>query len=120
MKKLIYSFLIITTLSCNSNKQTQEISTNSELATTLKNYYDERMKLFPLEATYNGFNDYNNLLFADFTDSYRSSLKVFFNKYKLALSKFDSATLNDNDKKSHEILSYDIDMELRGLDLNFM
>ncbi len=120
MNKIIYSLIIITALSCNSNKHSQEISTNVNLATTLENYYDERMELFPLEATFNGDNRYNNLLPADFTDSYRTRLKDFFNKYKQALSKYDPATLNDNDKKSFDILSYDIDMELRGLDLNFM
>ena len=120
MNKIIYSFLIITALSCNSNKHSREISSNVDLANTLENYYDERMELFPLEATYNGDPRYNHLLPADFTDSYRTRLKDFFIKYKQVLRKFDPATLNDNDKKSHDILSYDIDMELRGLDLNFM
>lgn len=120
MNKIIYSFLIIAALSCNSNKNSREISSNDDLANTLENYYDERMELFPLEATYNGDTRYNHLLPADFTDNYRIRLKDFFIKYKQALSKFDPATLNDNDKKSYDILSYDIDMELRGLDLNFM
>ena len=66
MKKIIYLFLIIFTLSCNSNKHSQVISINAELTATLESYYNERMKLFPMEATYNGDTSYNHLLPAAF------------------------------------------------------
>lgn len=120
MKKIYY--LIITTfaLSCNSNKHSQEISSNGELAAILESYYNERMELFPLEATYNGDNSYNDQLPAAFTDSYRDQLTLFYTKYKETLSKFDPVSLNDNDKKSLDILNYELDMYLRGLNLNFI
>ena len=120
MKKFIYLFLITFSLSCNSNKHSQAISGNGELAATLESYYNERMELFPMEATYNGDTSYNDLLPAAFTDSYRDQLTFFYKKYKLALGKFDPVSLNDNDKKSLDILNYELDMYLRGLNLNFI
>jgi uncharacterized protein (DUF885 family) len=120
MKKIIWLFLIIFTLSCNSNKHSQEISTNPELTANLESYYNERMQLFPMEATYNGDTNYNHLLSANFTDSYRDKLTLFYNKYKQQLVKYNSDSLNDNDKKSLDILNYDLEMSLRGLNLNFI
>lgn len=120
MKIIFYLFLIAFALSCNSNKQGQETSSNDELATTLESYYRERMRLFPMEATYNGDISYNDLLPTAFTDSYRDQLTLFYKKYKQSLSKFDPVSLNDNDKKSLDILNYELDMYLRGLDLNFI
>ncbi len=120
MGKIIWLLLIIFTLSCNSNKHSQEISGNPELAATLESYYNERMELFPMEATYNGDTSYNALLPAAFTDSYRDQLTLFYTKYKETLSRFDSVSLNDNDKKSLDILNYELDMYLRGLNLNFI
>ncbi|MDP2414601.1 DUF885 family protein [Daejeonella sp.] len=120
MKKNIYLILITFALSCNSNKHSEEISSNGELAATFESYYNDRMELFPLEATYNGDNSYNDQLPAAFTDSYHDQLTLFYTKYKQALSKFDSVSLNDNDKKSLDILNYGLDMYLRGLNLNFI
>ena len=104
--------MLITAASCNSNKKEAPIAPNLDLATTLENYYNERMQLLPLEATANGDTRYNNLLPADFTDSYRSKLKDFFTRYKNAIGKFDPATLNENDKKSYLIFTYEMDMGL--------
>jgi uncharacterized protein (DUF885 family) len=79
------------------------------------NYYNERMQMYPLEATINGDNRFNNLLPADFTDSYRKKLIGFFNSYKVSLNSFDREQLNDNDKISFDVLKYEIDISLEGL-----
>lgn len=121
MKKVVSLLAIITIIvSCNSGKNPQPKEANKELAVLLDQYYNERMQLFPLEATMNGDHRYNNLLPADFTDSYRAKLKDFFTRYKNAIIKFDPKDLNDNDLKSFEILKYEMDMGLAGLWVNFM
>jgi uncharacterized protein (DUF885 family) len=120
MKKIIWLLLIIFTLSCNSNKHSQETSGNPELTATFESYYNERMELFPMEATYNGNTNYNHLLPATFTNSYIDKLTLFYKKYKQALGKFEPVSLNDNDKKSLDVLNYELDMYLRGLNLNLV
>src|SRR6187399_775225 len=98
MKKLFLGLIIINMITgCQSNQQQASPKANQELATLLENYYDERMQLFPLEATVNGDNRFNNLLPADFTDSYRDKLKDFFIKNKDAIKKIDREGLNEND-----------------------
>ena len=78
MKNIIYLFIIIAIGGCNSNTNQQPKATNAALASMLDEYYNERMHLLPLEATANGDTRFNNLLPADFTNSYRAKLKDFF------------------------------------------
>jgi len=116
MKKAIFflSIIIITT-SCKPGKINQVKEDNKEFATLLDKYYDDRMQMFPLEATINGDSRFNNLLPADFTDSYYVKLKDFYNKYKVSLSTFVREKLNENDKISFDILKWETDMGLEGL-----
>ena len=78
-------------------------------------YYEERMRLFPLESTANGENRYNDLLPVDFTDSYRDTLRNFFNTYLTYVTKYDRETLNDNDKISYDIFKREMQMNIEGL-----
>jgi uncharacterized protein (DUF885 family) len=116
MKKVIFFLtIIIITTSCKPGKISQVKEDNKDFASLLDKYYDERMHMFPLEATINGDNRFNNLLPADFTDSYRKKLIAFFNIWQNSLTTFDREQLNDNDKISYEILKYEVDISLEGL-----
>jgi len=116
MKKALF-FLVIIVLasSCKPGKINPAKEDNKELASLLDKYYDDRMQLYPLEATINGDNRFNNLLHADFTDSYRIKLIGFFNSYKISLNTFDREQLNANDKISFDILKYEMDISIEGL-----
>ena len=123
MKKLILALLVLMLIvSCNTGKKeaTKIIDDNKELGTLLEKYYNERMQLYPLEATANGDSSFNNLLPADFTDSYRAKLRDFFTNYKASLEKFNRDHLDDNDKKSYDIFQYEIKMALDGLAVGYM
>ena len=114
MKK-IFSFLllIITIISCNT--KTEHAEANKDLATMLDKYYEERLQLFPLEATGNGDNRYNDKLYIDFTTSYREKLKTFYSNYENEISKFDRATLNENDQISYDVFKREMQMSSKAL-----
>ncbi len=120
MKSVLFFLTVLSIISCNNKKELQANQPNKELAAMLDRYYDERMQLFPLEATGNGDSRYNDLLPADFTDSYRAKLNNFFTRYKDSINRFDPQTLDDNDKKSFDIFSYELNTELEGLALGYM
>jgi hypothetical protein len=62
MKKVIFFLLIIIiTTSCKPDKIKLVKEDNKELAILLDKYYDDRMQMFPLEATINGDSRFNNL-----------------------------------------------------------
>ncbi len=99
---VLLSIMLFAT-ACKLSNTNPGKTNNSELAALFNNYWEARMKLFPLEATAIGDNRYNNLLPVDFTDSYRDSLRTFFTQYKNYISKYDRENLGEEDKISFDI-----------------
>ena len=134
MKKVLFFLTIIAVstfclTACKETPSQKEATTDkstpsvvASAATVFDDYYKERMKLFPFEATANGVNDYNDQFPIDISDSYRDSLSRFYEKYKAALGKMDADKLNENDKMSYEILNWDLDIAIEALKFqdNFM
>ncbi len=100
-------------ISCNN--KTQNLEPNKELSTTLEKYYEERLKLFPLEATANGDNRYNDKLYVDFTTSYRNKLKEFYTTYFNEIDKYKREELNENDQISYDVFKREMEMSLMAL-----
>lgn len=99
----------------HSCKQESANKENTELKTFLENYYQERLKLFPMEATMAGDNRYNNLLPNNLDEKQIAKVKAFFTKYKNELAKFDDKDLSENDKLSKAILTWECNNNLEGL-----
>ena len=105
MKKSVLLFsILITTLffiSCKSDKKVQDFKTITD------NYFKEKNELSPLDATVNGFNDYNNQLQLEMTDGYLKKQGDFFDKYEKQLSEIDSEKLSPEEKISYEIIKWE-------------
>jgi len=80
----------------------------------LDQYWQERMQLFPTEATSNGDNRYNDRLTITIAESFRDSLGRFYKKYLDGLAKIDSATLDKNDLVSFRLSSTKCKWVLKG------
>lgn len=117
MRKLLLFLCVFTTClqSCKQEKEDASKKEDNDLKTLLENYHQERLKLFPLEATSAGDNRYNNLLPNDISDEYLAKIKAFFTKYKNDLAGFDDANLSENDKLSKAILAWECDVNLEAL-----
>ena len=127
MKKVLFFLAIIAVpifclTACKESPSQKEATTDkstpsvvASAATIFDDYYKERMKLFPFEATANGVNDYNDQFPIDISDLYRDSVGRFYEKYKAALGKMDADKLNENDKMSYEILNWDLDIAIEAL-----
>jgi uncharacterized protein (DUF885 family) len=97
---------------------TIDSAANKELSLLFEHYWDEHAKLFPLEATMEGDNRYNNLLPNDQTKAFRDSLTTFYQYYLDKIKAFDRNKLDDNNKTSYDIFTYQMKTELEGLALN--
>ena len=115
MKRLFFIALVTFATSCKLSNTYPGKQSNKELAVLFENYYEERLKLFPLEGTAIGDNRYNDLLPVDFCDSYRDSVKDFYNRYKVYLSKFNRETMDTQDKLSYDVFSHEMEINLEGL-----
>lgn len=119
MKKCCFVFILALSIYSCGNSPTVESETiktdNKELATFFNAYYEERLQLFPLEATSNGDNRYNNKMYADFTDSYRAKLKEFWQRNLYIVLKYNRDSLSENDQISYDIFKREMEMSLEGL-----
>ena len=116
MQKLFFVLLTAICINaCSPTAPNEGAEKNKDMATLFDNYWEQRMQLFPLEATADGDNRYNDKLPADFTDGYRAKLNEFYNNYLSQLTKFDRSSLSDNDKISYDIFKHEMEMGIEGL-----
>ena len=122
MNKLFPAILIICLLAACKNKvaTSTPLANNKELATLFENYYNGRMALLPVEATINGDNRYNDLLPAEFTDSYRQKLTAFFTDNLQAVQQFNREQLNETDRTSYDIFKREMEMSIEGLQYQYL
>jgi uncharacterized protein (DUF885 family) len=126
MKKLAFIVAIAATIAaCNNSpssankadaSQTVEKTTKGDpsVSTVFQAYYDERMRLFPFEATSNGINTYNDQFPIDISDAYRDTVKQFYQKYKTQLAAVDASKLTERERMSYDILNWDLDVAIEG------
>ena len=109
--------VVILFASCSSEKKKETASENKQKDFTefLQRYYDNRMELFPLDATANGDNRFNDILPVDISDAYREKEKKFFQDYLNELNTYDETKLNENDQMSFEILNWELNINIEGL-----
>jgi len=117
MKKMFIALAVSATLwSCGDHNTPQTASdSGKQLATLLDSYWQERMQLFPTEATSNGDNRYNDKLTITISESFRDSLGRFYKKYLQELGNIDSSKLSADDKMSYRIFRYETEMNIEGL-----
>ena len=88
---------------------------SAPLGALFESYWEEQAKLFPLDATTQGDNRYNDQLPNDQTQAFREQLRAFYQQYQTRLHQTDRRQLNLNDQTSYEILEYNLAMRLAGL-----
>jgi uncharacterized protein (DUF885 family) len=93
---------------------------NRRFGRLLNDYYNDRLRYFPLEATQNGDNRYNDQFPVEFTDSYQDTLRNFYGRYLEKILVFDRDKLNRNDQISYDILVRELKMDLEGIDLHLV
>ena len=107
MRILIAILFVMALASCKnkpSATETDSASGNQPFDQFLEHYYQQRMALFPVESTVNGESAYNDKLYAEFTDSYRSRLNEFYQKTLDTLHAFNRNDLDENQKISYDFL----------------
>src|SRR5689334_9614094 len=114
-KTFLLLFAVIAIVSCKSSNNGADKEDNKELSAVFNNYYEDRLKLFPLEATAIGDTRYNDLLPIDFTDAYRKQLKDFYSQYLTELNKYQRENLNEKDQLSYDDFKREMQISLEGL-----
>lgn len=112
MKNYRYFFLLMASavLSCSTPK-TEAAKAESKgpqkLDSLMSHYYEDRMKLFPVEATALGDNRYNDQYPNTISQAYLERLKEFYTTYKTRLQDYDRKTLSETDQMNYDVLLWE-------------
>lgn len=100
--------------SCSPKQETavQEFPTLDSL---FKSYYQDYLRLNPLQATSLGDSRYNDQLPNTITQEYRNQQRDFYTRYKQQVQFFDRNSLSETDRMSYDILIHQCDLNLEGL-----
>jgi uncharacterized protein (DUF885 family) len=113
MRKLAIAWLALLFIAaCTTKKDPQQLS--ASVNRMFENYWEDRMKLYPLEATVNGDNRYNDQYPNFAASSYREQLKSFFQKYLDSISLYKREELTDNDRISFDIFKREMEIQLEN------
>src|SRR5262245_46796414 len=108
--------LVITSCDMKKDKTTEgHEEGNKELSVLFENYYEERLQLFPLEATSIGDPRYNDRLTIGFTDSFRTKLNDFYTHYLAEINKHKRDELSEKDQLSYDVFIYELQTNKEGL-----
>src|SRR6187397_2984397 len=103
MKKIGLTFLILCFI-CMPGKKIY--SQDNALRKLFTSYYDDRLKLFPFEATEAGDPRYNDLLPNNGSQEYIKKLNSFYRSYLNTLKKYNREKLIATDRTSYDLLQY--------------
>ena len=88
---------------------------NSQLKTLFEQYYEERLQFFPLEATSQGDDRFNDKLPIDISESFRKNLLVFYTRYVNELDKIEIKNLSEDELIQYNTLRFSVNAEIEGL-----
>jgi uncharacterized protein (DUF885 family) len=103
--KKITQFSLLITLSLLSVFDLTAQARNEKLHRMFGSYYEEYLRLFPLDATAAGDNRYNDQLPNDISVSNINEQRAFYVKYQDSLRMFNRLELNTADRISFDVLT---------------
>ncbi len=113
MKKLVPVLIsILLFIQCSTPKEEQGPKTNDAFGQMLEDYHQEWLKLFPLNATFQGDNRYNDSFPNMLSREYRNQLQAYHQNYLEKLTNYDRAILTSEEQISYDILKWECEINL--------
>lgn len=107
MKNLMIIASVLSLAGCVTGELSSVSSPGESFDKFVERYYEEYLKLNPLEATQIGDPRYNDRLPNDVTEGYRDQLRDFYQRYQDSLKTFDRSALEEQQRISFDILSHE-------------
>ena len=102
-----------------SNSGTSSAGGNAAIAKVFNDYYEDRLKLYPLEATSAGDNRYNDLLPNDGSADFLKRSHDFYVSYLNKIKTFKREDLSEEDQLSYDIFVYEMNIAIDGYQQHF-
>lgn len=120
MNKKICALICLSILfvSCKNDVNKNNVEENSSgvaFNTMLDDYYEEGLKLNPINATFAGDNRYNNSFPNTLSQEYTTKIKAYYTNYLEQLSQYSDDNLSESEQMSKAVLKWDCDINLQRL-----
>lgn len=116
MKKIVlFTVCISALLSCKQKHTSENGKSNTQFTAMCEQYYQDGLKLSPINATYIGDERYNDLLPNDGSQAFIKEYKDYNQRYLDSLTKFKRDELTADERLSFDYLKDQLDMNLEGL-----
>ncbi|MGB5818145.1 MAG: DUF885 domain-containing protein [Saonia sp.] len=114
MKKYLSILICIFIVQACKEEPKKEVivSKNEAFDKLLEEYYQDGLRLYPLNATFAGDNRYNDVFPNFLSDDFRAKEIAHFTDYKTRLEAFDEETLNESQKMSKAVLAWECNRNL--------
>jgi uncharacterized protein (DUF885 family) len=112
MRSLAYLTLLLFTFACTSDRADDS---PRDLGKVMTDYNESRLKLNPLDATFQGDSRYNDYLPNFLSVEHREELDGFYTCTANALKTMDRATMSPEDKVSYDVLKWETDINREAL-----
>ena len=116
MEKLFYFAVVVIIASSCATREMSTVTPENAFSKLTDEYYEAYLKLNPMEATQIADNRYNDRLPIDISESFRDSLRSFYQHYRDTLQHFDRSALTDQQQLSYDILARDTELNLELLE----
>ena len=122
MKNILIVFALLFGLKTEAQiNNSKEITTNPTMhnvgfITLLTHYYEDGLKLNPLNATFQGDYRYNDILPNFLSSDYKKEMKNYYSSYLDKSKKFEKAKLSESERMSYAILKWECEINLESLE----
>ncbi|MDX5422281.1 MAG: DUF885 domain-containing protein [Hymenobacteraceae bacterium] len=104
------------TRTSEQEQTTAAVQADQNLGQLFEDYYEERLKLFPLEATAIADSRYNDQLPNDLSQEHKQQVKGMYQKYLDQINRIDRKQLGEQEQISYDIFKYEMQMSLEALE----
>jgi len=111
MKKILLFCFSIILLACQEKNSTDLVSFDD----FLENYYQENIKLYRINGTFQGDSRYNDTLPNFLSSSFEAKEKAFFQSYLNEVANYPDTLLSEEQQLSKKVLKWECEMYLQGI-----
>ena len=110
------SLIVMLTACSQPSEQEENTSPDIPIEDIFQNFYEERIRFNPFEATAAGDSRYNDTIPDFISDSYQQRLGTFYSSYADKLRSFSEAALTDDQRLYRDVLLWECEVKKEGLE----
>jgi len=112
--RIVILLTLFVLIACQPTAEKEPVD-QQPIADVFEAYYQERLVLFPFEATMAGDNRYNDSFPNFLTQSYKEEVSALFTKYQDLLATYEKSSLTAEEQTSYDVLLWECEIGLKEL-----